>query len=45
MPRCGTGGFKRFPLSVSLWNDVADLVLDGVGLESFKSRANAFLLA
>ena len=33
------------PLSVSLWNDVADPVFDGVGLAGFKSRANAFLLA
>ena len=33
------------PLSVSLWNDLSDLVFDGVGLAGFKSRANAFLLA
>ena len=33
------------PLSVSLWNDLADPVFDGLGLASFKSRANAFLLA
>ena len=33
------------PLSVSLWNDLADNVLDGVGLAGFKSRANVFLLA
>ena len=33
------------PLSVSLWNDLADPVFDGVGLAGFKSRANAFLLA
>ena len=32
-------------LSVSLWNDLSDPVFDGVGLASFKSRANAFLLA
>ena len=32
-------------LSVSLWNDLADPVFDGVGLAGFKSRANAFLLA
>ena len=29
-------------LSVSLWNDRADPVIDGVGLAGFKSRANAF---
>ena len=33
------------PLSVSLWNDLSDLVFDGVGLSGFKSRANAFLMA
>ena len=33
------------PLTVSLWNDLADPVFDGVGLAGFKSRANAFLLA
>ena len=32
-------------LSVSLWNDLGDPVFDRVGLASFKSRANAFLLA
>ena len=29
-------------LSVSLWNDLADPVFDGVGLAGFKSRPNAF---
>ena len=33
------------PLSVSLWNDLAYPVFDGVGLVGFKCRANAFLLA
>ena len=33
------------PLSVSLWNDLSDCVFDGVGLEGFKSRANALMLA
>ena len=28
--------------SVSLWNDLANPVFDGVGLSGFKSRANAF---
>ena len=32
-------------LSVSLWNDLANPVFDGVGLAGFKSRANAILLA
>ena len=32
-------------LSVSLWNDLADPIVDCVGLAGFKSRANAFLLA
>ena len=33
------------PLPVSLWNDLANPVFEGVGLAGFKSRANAFLLA
>ena len=46
-PRCRTTQYSRtfIPLSVSLWNDLANPVLDGVGLAGFKSRANAFLLA
>ena len=32
-------------ISLSLWNDLADPVFDGVGLAGFKSRANDFLLA
>ena len=32
-------------LSVTLWNDLANSVFDGVGLSGYKSRANAFLLA
>ena len=32
-------------LSVSLWNDLADPVFDGVGLAGLKSKANDFLLA
>ena len=31
--------------SVSLWNDLASSVFEGVGLVGFKSRANASLLA
>ena len=46
-PRCRSPQYHRnfVLLSVSLWNDLADLVLDGVGLAGFKSRANTFLLA
>ena len=36
---------KAGPFSVSLWNDLANPVFDGVGLAGFKSRANASLLA
>ena len=45
--RCKTLQYSRtfIPFSVSLWNDLADPVVDGVGLAGFKSRANAFLLA
>ena len=46
-PRCRTSQYyKTFvPLSVSLWDNLADPVFDGVGLVGFKSRANDFLLA
>ena len=46
-PRCRTSQYNRtfIPLSVSIWNDLANAVFDGVGLAGFKSRANAFLLA
>ena len=46
-PRCRTSLYRRtyIPLSVSLWNDLADPLFDGVGLVGFKSRASAFLLA
>ena len=42
-PCCRTSQYSRtyFPLSVSLWNDLANPVFDGVGLTGFKSRANA----
>ena len=33
------------PLSVSLWNDLADPVFDSLGLAGFKSMANALFLA
>ena len=46
-PRCRTsqhcGSFM--PISESLWNNLGDLVFDGVGFMGFKCRANAFLLA
>ena len=47
LPRCRTSQFSRtfFPLSVSLRNDLAHPVFDGVGLAGFKSWANASLLA
>ena len=46
-PRCRTSQYRRtfIPLSVSLCNDLGDQLFYGVGLEGFKSRANAFLLA
>ena len=46
-PRCRTLQCSRtfIPFSVSLWNDLANSVFDGVGLAGFKSRANASLLA
>ena len=46
-PRCRTSQYCRtfILLSVSLWNDLANPVFDGVGLSGLKSRANAFLLA
>ena len=46
-PRSRTSQYRWtfIPLSVSLWNDLSDPVLDGVGLAGFKSRAVAFLLA
>ena len=45
--RCRTLQYSRtfIPLSVSLWNDLANPVFDSVGLAGFKSRANASLLA
>ena len=46
-PRCRTLQYRRtfIPFSVSLWNDLANSVIDGVGLAGFKSRAIASLLA
>ena len=46
-PRCRTLQYSRtFNLfSVSLWNDLANPVIDGVGLAVFKRMANASLLA
>ena len=43
-PRCRASQYRRtfILLSVSMWNDVAYLVFDGVGLAGFKSRDNAF---
>ena len=45
--RCRTSQYLRtfIPLSISLWNDLADPAFDGIELAGFKSSANAFLLA
>ena len=46
-PRCRTSQHRRtfVLLSVSLWNDLADPLFNGVGLTGFKSSENVFLLA
>ena len=46
-PRCRTSQYRRtfISLSVSLWNDLADVVFDGVALAGSKSRVDAFSLA
>ena len=46
-PGCGTLQYRKtfIPVSVSLWNDLANPVSNGVGLAGFNSRANASLLA
>ena len=46
-PRCRTLQYSRsfITQSVSLWNDLANHIFDGVGLAGFKSRVNVFLLA
>ena len=46
-PGCRTPQYSRtfIPISVSLWNDLANPIFDGVGLAGFNSRANAFLFA
>ena len=47
--RCRTSQYHRtfIPLSVSLWNDLADPVFDGMGLEGLQAlgRENDFTLA
>ena len=45
-PRSRTSQNHRIfiPLSMSLWNDLADPVFDGVGLAGFKTRANYFFI-
>ena len=45
--RCRTLKYSRtfIPFSVSLWNDLANPVFDGVGLAGFQIRANSSLLA
>ena len=46
-PRCRTSQYRItfIHMSASLWNNLSDTIFDGVGLECFKSKANAFLLA
>ena len=46
-PRCRILQYSRtfMPFSVSLWNDLANPVFDGMGPAGSKSRANASLLA
>ena len=46
-PRCRTSQYRRtyVHLSVSLYNDLADLLFDGVGLAGFKSMANSFFIS
>ena len=46
-PRCRTSRYHRtfIHLSVSLWNDLANPIFDGVGLANSKSRANVFLFS
>ena len=46
LPMCRTSQYRGsfVPLSVSLWNDLANSVFDGVGLAGLKSRANALSL-
>ena len=43
-PRCRTSQYSTtfISFSVSLWNDLSDRVLDGVGLAGFNSRAMPF---
>ena len=45
-PLCRTSQHRStfIPLSVSLWNDLAYNVFDGVGLAGFKSRVNGFFI-
>ena len=44
-PRCRTSQYSRtvIPLSVSLWNDLANPVFDGVGLAGFKTGQCFFI--
>ena len=44
--RCRTSQYSRtfIPVSLFLWNDLANPVFDGVGLAGFKSRSNAFFI-
>ena len=44
-PRCKTLQYHRTFIPVSLWNDLADSIFDGMGLTGSKSRPKAYLLA
>ena len=46
-PHCRISQYSRafIPISLSLFNDLANPVFNGVGLAVFKSKANAFLFA
>ena len=45
--RCRTSQYSRtfIPLSVSFWNDLANPVVDGVGVTGFKSRGHCFFIS
>ena len=46
LPRSRTSQYRRtiIPLSVSLWNDLANPAFDGAGLAGFNSRAQCIFI-
>ena len=46
-PRCKISQYRRtfIPLSVSLWNDIANPIFVGVGLAGYKRSANVLIFA